>query len=82
MYTCYFYVIKKLSQMLDQKALELIKTHHPSVGNRNITTAAKVGLERLQELYTKGVLKMPSYVEDNACTKPQFLSDDILKIKK
>ena len=33
--------IKTLSQTLDQKALELIRTHNTSTGTRSITTASK-----------------------------------------
>jgi hypothetical protein len=74
--------IKCLAQTLDQKALEVIRANYSASGNRSLSTASKVGLERLQELYTHGIITFPSYVTDNACSKAAFLSIDSLNFGK
>lgn len=72
--------LKLLSRNLQDKAATLCTP----TGNvtKKKSTAWKATLAKLDKMYSDGKLSLPSHVDDKACSKPEYVHDDILKVQK
>jgi hypothetical protein len=71
--------IKTLSLTLQDRAVKLCKENNEG---KKITAAWKASLNKLDALYSKNILTLPSSVIDNACKTKSFIDNEILLVAK